>query len=85
MTKNFSKIGAKLGLAVLAVTFISLPVLSFAATYAFVNTSGEVSTVISSNPNTAIMTAHNIGERSGVILLNTQANTDLIGDRVFGM
>lgn len=57
-------------LAILAV--FALPNFASAATYAFVNTSNNVSSVVANDWKTAISTAFNIHPRSGVLLLNTQ-------------
>jgi hypothetical protein len=39
----------------------------------------------SPTPNQAIMTAPNIDEHSGVILLDSDADKELVGDRVPGV
>jgi hypothetical protein len=58
-------------LGMLAVAAIAAPTASaLAATYAYVNTQGEVRTVEAGDPNTAINTAPGIHMRSGVILLD---------------
>ena len=56
----------------LAVAAIAATPASFAlaATYAYVNTQGEVRTVEAADPNTAINTAPGIHMNSGVILLD---------------
>lgn len=64
-----------LGIAALA-AFAALPVSSFAATYAYVNSSGNVATVDAASPQIALTTAPNIDIHSGVILL--QSLTDAI-------
>ncbi len=71
-------------LVVLAgVAAFALPHRSEAATYAYVNQSGEVSLVMANDPMTAIATAFNRALHSGVILL-TGASDSLVGDHVSG-
>ena len=74
-----------LGLIVAAAVLVVSPSVSFAATYAYVNASGNVNTVVADNPNTAIATAPNISTHSGVMLLNSQSNQDMVGDSVSGV
>ncbi|MDD5068594.1 MAG: hypothetical protein PHS53_04315 [Candidatus Pacebacteria bacterium] len=74
---NLLKAGAT-AMTVLAVAF---PVFASAATYAYVNQAGEVSTVTAADPWTAIQMAPNIDEHSGVMLLVNPAD-GLVGDRV---
>lgn len=71
--------------ATLFITLLALaiPTFSHAATYAFVNTSGEVSMVVANDPMTAIATAFNRAARSGVMLLTSQTDA-IIGDHVSG-
>ncbi len=52
---------------VLAVGF---PTFSYAATYAYVNQSGQVNTVVASTPAQAIALAYNISAHSGVMLID---------------
>lgn len=54
--------------------FVAIPGVSLAATYAYVNTAGEVMTVEASNPNTAITTAPSIAARSGVMLIEVTSD-----------
>lgn len=60
---------------------IAVPGVSLAATYAYVNTAGEVMTMEASNPSTAISTAPGIHPRSGVMLIET-TNDSVVGDSV---
>jgi acid phosphatase class B len=61
---------ALLGVSALAVLgAIALPAVSLAATYAYVNTAGEVMTTESTSWETAIQTAPSIAARSGVMLI----------------
>ncbi len=71
--------------ALAAVAAVAVPGISFAATYAYVNNTGEVMTVEAATPNAAIMTAPNIDEHSGVILVDEASDTQLVGDKVPGV
>jgi len=79
MKKTLLGVGA---LAVLGA--VALPAATFAATYAYVNNAGEVMTMDASDANTAIMTAPNIAPRSGVMLIETTSDEEVVGDRVQG-
>lgn len=70
------------GLAVSGVLAMAVPTLAYAATYAYVNQSGEVSTVTANDPTTAMRIAPSIDEHSGVMLLDTQADYQVVGDTV---
>jgi len=59
-------------LAAAGVLAFALPAFAQAATYAFVNQSGEVNAVVASDWMTAIATAPSIHPNSGVLLLNDQ-------------
>lgn len=71
-----------------AVGFIALlalvatPGISAAATYAYVNAEGIVLTVEASDPTTAINTAPNRHMHSGVMLIDSESDRDLVGDSV---
>lgn len=52
----------------------ALPAVSFAQTYAYVNTAGEVSSVDAATASQALVIAPNIGIHSGVMLLNGSTN-----------
>ena len=52
-----------LGVAVLVV----LPITTFASTYQYVNTDGNVQSIVANSPSEALL-AYNIGANSGVIL-----------------
>lgn len=72
-----------LGMGALAVLgAVALPAASFAATYAYVNTSGEVRTMESASASQAIMSAPGIHPRSGVMLIETTADEAVVGDNV---
>jgi hypothetical protein len=74
----------KIAGAVIAGALLALPGFAAAADYAYVDASGEVRLVTASNWQTAIATAPNIAARSGVILLDSSADMDLVGDDVTG-
>lgn len=75
-----------LGMGALALLgAVAIPAASFAATYAYVNVAGEVMTTVSSTPNDAMMTAPGIAARSGVMLIEVEADEDLVGDSVPGV
>jgi len=61
-------------LAISGVLAFGLPTQAHAATYAFVNTSGEVSIVSANDPVSAMATAFNIAVHSGVMLLQSQTD-----------
>lgn len=75
----------KAGLIVAAFAVMSVPALSYAATYAYVNTAGNVSTVTAADPNTAILIAPGISAHSGVMLLDSAEDNEVIGDGVGGV
>lgn len=64
---------------------IAVPSLSLAATFAYVNQAGEVMTTEAATPSAAIMTAPNIGTHSGVMLINSSTDSEVVGDRVNGV
>ncbi len=56
---------------------MALPSSAHAATYAYVNTAGEVNAVVANDPMTALATAFNIALHSGVLLLTNQSDSIL--------
>lgn len=80
-TFDRSQIIFGLALSIIAFALISIPNYSYAATYAFVNTSDEVSMIVSNTANEAIRDGQNIAAHSGVMLLNS-SNMEIVGDRV---
>lgn len=62
---------------------VAVPVATFAATYAFVNTSGEVMTVEATTADQALTTAPSLHLRSGVMLVGAD-DANVIGDDVPG-
>ncbi len=73
-----------LGIAALAAV-IAVPSLSLAATFAYVNQAGEVMTTEAATPTEALMTAPNIDEHSGVMLINSSTDSEVVGDSVNGV
>jgi len=69
-----------LGITALA-AFVALPTASFAQTFAYVNTSGDVTSMEATDAQTALMTAPNISLHSGVILLQND-DSDILNDSV---
>lgn len=63
---------------------LAAPASSLAATYAYVNTVGEVMTVEAATPTQAIQTAPNIAVHSGVMTVGAD-DTDVLGDHVGGV
>ena len=70
------------GLVASSIFAMAIPGFAHAATYAYVNKSGEVSTVTADNATTALMTAFNIHINSGVMLLISQLDFGLVGDTI---
>lgn len=76
--------------SILAASFIgvfslmAIPAISFAASYAYVNQQGEVMMVTANDPMTAINTAPNRAVNSGVMLLDSPADSAVVGDNVSG-
>lgn len=73
------------GIAVSSMFVMALPSLASAATYAYVNKSGEVSTVTANDWQSALVNASNIDIHSGVMLLVSQLDNSIVGDSVNGM
>ncbi len=71
--------------ALALVATVAVPGISMAATYAYVNASGEVMTVEASTPSQALMTAPNIDNHSGVMLVDDASDSAIVGDRVGGV
>lgn len=62
----------------------AVPALSMAATYAYVNTTGEVMTMEAATAAQALLTAPNLHVHSGVMLIDDSADNELKGDQVPG-
>lgn len=63
---------------------VGAPAAAFAATYAYVNTSGEVMTTDAATPDQALQIAPNISLHSGVMLINSTSDP-VVGDTVGGV
>ncbi len=63
----------------LAALAVALPGLASAATYAYVNTSGEVMTMEAATAQTALTTAPNLHVHSGVMLVGAD-DADVVGN-----
>ena len=72
------------GLIVATAVFIALPALASAASYAYVDNIGDVKTVTANDWQTAIAIAPNIYIHSGVLLLDSAADYEVVGDDVSG-
>lgn len=72
------------GLIVATAAFIALPAFAFAATYAYVDNIGDVKTITADDWQTAIAIAPNIYIHSGVLLLDSAADYEVVGDDVSG-
>jgi hypothetical protein len=69
-----------LGTLALAAAVV-IPAASFAQTFAYVNTSGEVTSIEAANANVALATAPNMDIHSGVILISS-ASDPIVGDKI---
>lgn len=67
----------------LAAAAVALPGFASAATYAYVNTAGEVMTTEAATADAALMTAPNLHVHSGVMLVGTD-DSNVIGSDVPG-
>ncbi len=75
----------KVGMIVAAFAVAAVPALTHAATFAYVNTAGNVSVVEAVDANTAIRTAPGISLHSGVLLLDSASDSSVVGDNVGGV
>ena len=71
--------------ALALVASVAVPAAAFAATYAYVDQMGDVRTVEAVNADSALMTAPSIHVCSGVMLLDSEADNDVVGDDVQGV
>ena len=72
-------------LAVIAtIMFAGFTAMANAATYAYVDVNGDVKSVTAADWKTAIAVAPNIHKNSGVLLLTTAADYEVVGDSVLG-
>lgn len=85
-SKRFSSVATRsfliAGIAVSSIFAMAIPSFAHAATYAYVNTSGNVSTVTANDWQTALATAQNIGLHSGVMLLVSQLDFNIVGNTI---
>ncbi len=79
-SNRFVRIAA---IAVTSVVTMALPALAMAASYAYVNQSGDVNMVTANDWMTAIATAPNIDAHSGVLLINDSADQALVGSSIW--
>ena len=70
------------GVAFLGLIALSIPAFASAATFAYVDATGEVRSVTANDWMTAIATAPNIAPTSGVYTLNSADDYDIIGEDV---
>lgn len=75
----------KAGLMLAAFGLLALPGLTYAASYAYVDSGGEVKMVTANDWQTAIATAFNIHIHSGVLLLDSAQDLAVVGDDVAGL
>lgn len=61
------------------------PAAAFAQTFAYVDQNGDVRTVEADTAMNALMTAPSIDENSGVMLLDSAEDTQVVGDDVSGV
>jgi hypothetical protein len=69
-----------LGTIALAAAVV-IPAASFAQTFAYVNTSGEVTSIEAANAQTALRTAPNMDIHSGVLLISSPSD-GIVGDHL---
>ena len=86
MTNRINKsIFSKAGIIAAAFLLVGLPAFSYAASYAYVDSFGEVRQFTANTSAIAITDAPGIDIHSGVCLMTTQADDDMIGNHVSGM
>ncbi|MES2749485.1 MAG: hypothetical protein V4606_03765 [Patescibacteria group bacterium] len=71
-----------IALVVLMFAFVVYAQSTQAATYAYVDAAGDVKSVTANDWQTAIATAPNIHMRSGVMLLESADDYQVVGDKV---
>ena len=64
---------------------LAAPALSYAQMYAYVDQAGDVRSVDAATAEAALMTAPQIDENSGVMILDSEADEELVGDDVMGV
>jgi hypothetical protein len=73
-----------IGILIAALAFLVTPLLSYAASYAYVDNNGEVKSVTADTWQAALVNAPNIYIHSGVLLLDSTADYDVVDDDVRG-
>jgi len=68
--------------AVALASLVAGPALTHAQMYAYVDVAGDVRTIDTTDAMTAINTAPNIHARSGVMILDSTADQEVVGDDV---
>lgn len=71
-----------IGFVLAGFLYITFPVQADAATYAYVDVSGDVRSVVATDWQTAIATAPEIHLHSGVLILNFASDFTIVGDNV---
>lgn len=71
-----------IGFALTLIGFAVLPASASAASYAYVASNGEVKSVVANDWRTAIATATGIHINSGVMLLKSASDFEIVGDDV---
>lgn len=65
--------------ALLTIVTLSLPAVSFASTYQFIDTSGNLKSVEANSATEALNTAYHLAVHSGVILATSYSKLDAMG------
>lgn len=84
----FKTIRSNYSLSITAILFVGLalsmiiPTFASAATYAYVDVSGDVRSITASDWQTAISIAPSIHAHSGVLLLSSALDYNIVGDNV---
>jgi hypothetical protein len=84
MTKNISKVTAQfvVPFALALLTLAAIPMYANAASYAYIDASGNIKSVTADNWMAAIATAPNISRTSGVLLLTGPAGFHIAGGKI---
>lgn len=68
-----------------AAAALALPGISYAADYAYVDQAGNVQTVTADNAMAAMTAAVNIDENSGVMLIDSPTDQEVVDETVSGV
>lgn len=71
-------------LIIMTIFTVGIPNNLFAASYGYVNTSGNVAEVYADSVSGAFTDSINISDRSGVMLINSVSDGNIVGDQVLG-